>query len=117
MALPNVERINVETRHLNHWSKTLNASAAQSAVELQAAPGAGKHLVLTDVAISSLSAQTTKLLGGATDIYEIVYTGINGNHVNNMTTGIDLASNVALDVTSTAAVAHSVTVSGYTEVD
>ena len=117
MALPNVERVNVETRHLNHWSATLNSSAAQSGTELQAAPGAGQHLVLTDVSISSITAQTTKLLGASTDIYEIVYTGANGNHVNNMTTGIDLASNVALNVTSTASVAHSITVSGYTEVD
>ncbi len=119
-ALADVTRLKVDTRHPRYWSATLNSSAAQSATALVAAPGAGLHLVLTDIAISSVTSQTTKLLDGATDIYEIVYTGaaaISGSHVANLTTGIALTSNTALNVTSSAAVAHSITVSGFTEPD
>lgn len=120
VALADVGRTKVDVRHPRYWSATLNSSAAQSATQLVAAPGVGLHLVLTDIAISSVTSQTTKLLGATTDIYEIVYTGaaaISGNHVNNLVTPIALASNVALNVTSSAAVAHSITVSGYTEPD
>lgn len=116
-ALADVARIKVDVRHPNYWDKIISSSSAQSAVEMIAAPGAGKHLVLTDIAISSLTAQTTQLFETTTGIYGIVYTGANGNHISNLVTPIPLGSNEALNVTTTAAVAHSVHVSGYTEVD
>ncbi len=116
--LADIGRVKVDIRHPNYWSATLNSSSAQTDEELIAAPGVGKHLVVTDIAVSSLSAQTTKLLGASTDIHEIMYTGGTvGNFISNLITGIALATNVALNVTSTAGTAHSITVSGHTEVD
>ena len=116
-ALADVARLKVDVRHPNHWSKIISSSSAQSAVEMIGVPGAGKHLVLTDVAISSLTAQTTQLFETTTGIYGIIYTGTNGNHVSNLVTPIPLGTNEALNVTTTAGIAHSIFVSGYTEVD
>ncbi len=113
----NIGRLKVDTRHPNYWDKIISSSSAQSAVEMIAAPGAGLHLVLTDIAISSITAQTTQLFETTTGIYGIVYTGANGNHISNLVTPIPLGSNEALNVTTTAGVAHSVHVSGYTEED
>ncbi len=114
--VPRVRRTFVDVRHPNRWFVKLNSSSAQTAQELKAAPGAGLRLVVTDISISSVSAQTTELLGAAVNIHEIIYTGGTvGNYVNNLVSGIDLAENVALNVTSTAGVAHSINISGHTE--
>jgi len=115
--LPDVTRVKVDVRHPNYWDKIISSSSAQTAVEMIAAPGAGLHLVLTDVAISSLTAQTTQLFETTTGIYGIIYTGANGNHISNLVTPISLGTNEALNVTTTAGIAHSVHVSGYTEKD
>lgn len=112
-----IGRLKVDVRHPNYWDKIISSSSAQSAVEMIGAPGAGLHLVLTDIAISSITAQTTQLFETTTGIYGIVYTGANGNHVSNLVTPIPLGSNEALNVTTTAGIAHSVHVSGFTEPD
>lgn len=114
--IPDVTRTKVDVRHPNFWSATLNSAAAQTGTELVAAPGASLRLVVTDIVVSSAGAQITKLLGAAVDIYENVYTGNgNGDHVNNLITPLALLENVALNVTSANATAHSITVSGFTE--
>ena len=116
-ALADITRLKVDTRHPRYWKKIISSSSAQSAVEMIGAPGANKHLVLTDIAISSLTAQTTQLFETTTGIYGIIYTGANGNHISNLVEPIRLGTNEALNVTTTAGIAPSIHVSGYTEGD
>lgn len=120
MALADVGRVKVDTRHPNYWKVTINVSAAQTATALVAAPGASKHLVLTDIIMSALTANTIKLVENTTsavDIHEIVYLGNNGNYEHGFEMPMALSSNVNLGFTSSASAAHSVTATGYTEAD
>jgi len=120
MALADVGRTKVDNRHPNFWRYTINTSAAQTSTEMVAAPGTGKHLVLTDVIMSALTANSIKLVEDTTsavDIHEIVYLGTTGNYSHSFAIPMALSSNVNLGFTSSASAAHSVTVTGFTEVD
>jgi len=110
-------RILVNTRHPNGWSASSNLSTAATTV-LKAAGGSGLHFYLTSLTISSITAQTTKIVsdsaGSPADEVEIIYTGANGNHTATFPVPIRFPDNVNIAYITTAAVATSVTVTGYT---
>ena len=121
MALADVDRVKVDTRHPNYWKATFNTSTAQTAKELVAAASAGQHLVLTDFSMSvEGTANTIKLVektADQTDVVEIIYLDDNGNLSHNFTMPLALSSAVNLGFVSTVSDNHTVSVSGYTEVD
>lgn len=110
-------RLLIETRHPNSWSASSNLSTAATTV-LKAAPGASLSFYLTSVTVSSLTAQTTKIVsdsaGSPADEVEIIYTGANGNHTATFPSPIRFPANVNIAYITTAGVATSVTVTGYT---
>jgi hypothetical protein len=107
----------VNTRHPNSWSASSNLSTAATTV-LKAAPGASLSFYLTSVSVSSITAQTTKIVsdtaGSPADEVEILYTGANGNTTLTFPNAIRFPANVNIGYITTAAVATSVTVTGYT---
>ncbi len=110
-------RVLVNTGHPFAWSENNNASAAATVV-LKTAPGSSLSLYLTDIAISSLTAQTTEVVsdsgGSPVDRIPIIYTGANGNYVQHFDPPIRIAANTNLAYTTTAAVATSIIIGGYT---
>jgi len=109
-------RLLTNASHPYLFSATSNLSTAATTI-LIAAAGAGLSYYITDVMISSLTAQTTKITedtaGTPVDKIEIIYTGANGNFSHHFATPIRCTANVNLGYITTAAVATSVTVSGY----
>jgi hypothetical protein len=95
-----------------------NESTAQTNTELVAAPGASLSIYITDVVVSSVGAQTTKLVedgaGTPVDRVPILYTGTASESVSmHFAQPIRLTANKNLAWTSTAAVATSVLVNYY----
>lgn len=100
------------------WTATAHYAAAQTDTALQAAPGAGLSLYVTDIIISNgPTAGNVKLVentASSSDVLEIMYFAINGGAVINLQTPIKLTVNDNLGVTSVTCTDHSVTVCGYT---
>lgn len=111
-------RVLVNTAHPNSWNNTDNQSSAQTNTALESAPGAGLSLYVTDVIFSADAAQTIKLVedtaGTPVDVLEVVYLAADSSVCMHFTTPIKLTANKDLGYTSSAGVAHSVLVSGYT---
>ncbi|MBU8921773.1 MAG: hypothetical protein KOO63_08135 [Bacteroidales bacterium] len=90
-----------------------NSSAAETATVLAAQPASGFCIYLDWVAISSLTAQTTKLHDeDDTVVIPLQYTGANGNVMIQCNPPIKLVAVKALEYTTTAAVATSIAI-GY----
>lgn len=90
-----------------------NSSSAQIATELVAQPAAGFSVYLDWVAISSLTAQTTKVHDeDDVVVVPLQYTGANGNVMLAFKPAIRLTAAKAMEYTTTAAVATSIIV-GY----
>jgi len=100
------------------WSATDTQAAAQTDTALQATPGAGLSLYVTDIIISNgATAGTVKLVehtASAADIVELMYFAINGGCVINLKTPIKLTANKDLGYTSATVTTHSITVCGFT---
>lgn len=110
-------RLLVTTTHPNHFNATDNESTAQTNTALKAAPGEGLHLYVTDIVVSADAAQTIKFVedtgGTPVDVVEVLYLAADSSVVIPFATPLRLSENVDFGYTSTAAVAHSVTVNGY----
>jgi hypothetical protein len=105
----------VETAHPRYFNARADYAAAQTNATVQAAPGAGLKLYITDIMISNgATAGNITLLDGSggTVIWEI-YTAINGGCVANFKTPIVLTANTLLAITSTTVTTHSVAIQGY----
>jgi len=110
-------RLLVNTAHPNLWSNNNNYAAAQTDTQIQAAPGAGLSLYITDVAMSTDEACNIKLVratAGSTTIWGPFYFAANGGLIKHFSTPIRLPANENLGVTSSAAVNHTISVQGYT---
>ena len=107
----------VETSHPNFFDATDNQSSAQTDTELEATPGAGLSLYVTDLVISNgATAGSIKIVedtASAVDRIESMYFGINGGAAIHFKTPIKLTANKNLGYTSVSVTTHSVTVSGY----
>jgi len=110
-------RLLVNTAHPNLWSNNNNYGAAQTDTQIQAAPGAGLSLYITDILMSAEGACNILLVratAGSTTIYGPFYFAANGGLSKHFATPIRLPVNENLGVTSSAAVNHTVSVQGYT---
>lgn len=102
----------------NAFRAAQNQSSAQTNTELQATPGAGLSLYITDIIISNGATEGNVKLVESTgstplDILEVMYFAINGGCVINFQTPLKLTANKNLGYTSVDCTTHSVTVSGY----
>ncbi|MCJ7805917.1 hypothetical protein MUP46_04730 [Patescibacteria group bacterium] len=108
----------VETVHPNFWSATANYAAAQTAVEIKAAPGAGLSLYITDVVCSNGATAGNMKFGEDTaslvDKIEVMYFAVNGGAALHFRTPIKLTANKNFGLTSVTCTTHSVTICGYT---
>ncbi len=105
----------VETSHPRYFNARADYASAQTNATVQAAPGAGLKLYITDIVISNgATAGNITLLDGSggTVIFEI-YPAINGGASTNLRTPIALTANTLLAITSTTVTTHSVMVNGY----
>ncbi len=102
----------------NAFKAADNQSSAQTNTELQATPGAGLSLYITDIIVSNGAvAGNIKFVestaSSPVDIVEILYFAINGGCVINFQTPLKLTANKNFGYTSVSCTTHSVTVSGY----
>lgn len=108
----------VETVHPNFWSAAANYAAAQTSVEVKAAPGAGLSLYITDVVCSNGATAGNMKFGedtaGLVDKIEVMYFAVNGGAALHFRTPIKLTANKNFGLTSVSCTTHSVTVCGYT---
>jgi hypothetical protein len=105
----------VETCHPRYFNARADYAGAQTNATVQASPGAGLKLYITDIMISNgATAGNITLLDGSggTVIWEI-YTAINGGCVANFRTPIVLTTATLLAITSTTVTTHSIAVQGY----
>lgn len=100
--------------YANILNKNDNQSTAQTATVIWT-PASGSRIALMGVSVSSLTAQTTKVLLGTTVVVPIQYTGANGNvTIGDGVTPIAVgATDETLNYTTTASVATSVMGWGY----
>ena len=109
----------VETGHPNGWKTNNNYGAAQTDAELRAAPGAGLHLYLTAVILSTEGAQNIRIVSdtaGGPSTLELgpYYFAANGGMVAMIfEPAIQIPANTNVGVTSSGAVNHTVTLIGY----
>lgn len=107
----------VETAHPNLWKANDNQSTAQTNTSLEAAPGAGLSLYVTDIHMSTDTAMNIKLVedtaGTPADVAGPFYFAANGGMTSNLRTPIKLTANKNLGYTSSAAGNHTLTISGY----
>lgn len=100
-----------------HRADSFHAAAeyttAQTATEIQAAPGASLKLYVTDVVLSTDTAMTMSLDSGATLVIPNKYFAANGGMATHFQTPIECPANTSLTFTSSAAGNHSVQVEGY----
>lgn len=100
------------------WTATDVQAAAQTDTVLQAAPGAGLSLYITDIIISNGStAGTVEIVentASSTTILETMNFAVNGGAVINLQTPIKVTENDNLGYTSVTVTDHSITVCGYT---
>ena len=100
------------------WSYHLNTSTAQTDTTVHAAPGAGLSLYVTDI-VASLGAGTALNVffeeGASTVLGPFYLEAVNGRGIHlRFATPKKITANTALTVTTSASVAHSVDVTGFT---
>lgn len=100
--------------YANTLIKNDNQSTAQTAKVIWT-PASGSRIAVMGCSISSLTAQTTRLYLGTTEIIPIQYTGANGNApLGGGATPLAVgAADETLNYTTTASVATSVVCWGY----
>lgn len=100
------------------WSYHSNGSTALTAASVHAAPGAGLSLYVTDIVVSSGAATAMNVFfeeGASTVLgpYYLEAVAGRGLHIK-FGTPKKITANTALTVTTSAAIAHSVDVTGFT---
>lgn len=100
------------------WSYHANGSSALTDASVHAAPGAGLSLYVTDVVVSLGAATALNVFfeeGASTVLGPWYLEAINGRGLHiQFQTPKKITANTALTVTTSAAVAHSVDVTGFT---
>jgi len=100
-----------------HWAVNNDEDDATPAVELKAAPGAGKALYLTHVTISGQTVDVAvTLLDGAAVIFGPIQMQADGGGLftKDWNNPLKLTDNTALNVLATNSVAFTVYVEGFT---
>jgi hypothetical protein len=100
------------------WSYHVNGSSALTDASVHAAPGAGLSLYVTDIVVSTGAATALNVFfkEGATTVlgpYYLEAVAGRGLHIR-FATPKKITANTALTVTTSAAIAHSVDVTGFT---
>jgi len=104
----------VALRHPNRWQLCVTGSGALTDSVIHADPGASVALYITDIILSSITAQTWLFEDGDnTAISGIFYTGANGILVAHFVNPIKVTVHKSLTLTTTAAVAHTAQVQGF----
>lgn len=111
-------RLLVSARHPNGWHANENYGSAQSNNQLQAAPGAGLALYVTDLIISNgATAGTIKIVEDTTDasgdVFGPYYFAANGGMSKSFATPRRITTNKDVGVTSVTVTTHTVTLLGY----
>lgn len=100
------------------WSYHVNGSSALTDTSVHAAPGAGLSLYVTDIVISLGAASALNVFfeeGSTTVLGPYYLEAVNGRSMHvSFRTAKKITANTALTITTSAAVAHSVDVTGYT---
>ena len=105
----------VSQTHPRWFNASADYATAQTNATVQAAPGAGLRLYITDLTISNgATAGNITLLDGSggSVLYEI-YPAVNGGVALTFRTPIVCTANTPLAITSTTVTTHSVNVQGY----
>lgn len=109
-------RLLVSEHHPRSFFTSADYSGAQTNTSVQAAPGAGLSLYITDIVISNgaTAGNITLLDGSGGTVKFEVYPAINGGVSISLRQPIRLTANTALCITSTTVTTHSVNIGGYT---
>lgn len=103
--------------HPNKWFHNTNGSSALTDTEIAAAPGAGLSNYLTDVIISSGAATAMNAFieeGASKKLGNYYLEAVAGRSIHlRLATPYKATANTALTVTTSAAIAHTVTFSGF----
>jgi hypothetical protein len=103
--------------HANNWGMHFDGSSAQTDLSVQGAPGAGLSVYITDIVFSSGAATAINLFfeEGSTKILGPFYLEAvagRGMHIK-FATPKKCTANTAVTLTTSAAIAHSVDVTGF----
>lgn len=100
------------------WSYHENSSSTLTDTTVKAAPGAGLSLYVTTIVVSTGSATAFNIFfeeGASTVLGPYYLEAVNGRgFVINFTTPKKITANTALTVTTSAAIAHAIDVTGFT---
>lgn len=105
----------VNITHPRLFNVSADYASAQTNASVQAAPGAGLSLYITDLIISNgaTAGNITLLDGSGGTVKFEIYPAINGGVAHSFRNPIRLTANTALCITSTTVTTHSICVSGY----
>lgn len=105
----------VNQTHPRFFRASADYASAQTNATVQAAPGAGLSLYITDVIISNgaTSGNITLLDGSSGSVILELYPAINGGLAHSFRNPLKLTANTLLAITSTTVTTHTVTVTGY----
>lgn len=108
-------RLLVNKSHPRGFFTSADYASAQTNATVQAAPGAGLSLYITDIIISNgaTAGNITLLDGSGGTVKFEIYPAINGGVSISLNQPIRLTANTALCITSTTVTTHSVNVGGY----
>lgn len=111
-------RLYVATNHPRTWHYHLNTSSAQTDTSVQAAPGAGLRLVITNIQFTSGAATAINMFleEGASTIWGPIYLeAVAGRGYVSGPIFKPVTANTALTLTTSAAIAHAVEILGFIE--
>lgn len=101
----------------NSWFFHENSSNALTDQVIQAAPGAGKYIYITDIVFSTNAATACSIYleeGSTTIIGPYSLEAVNGRGIAiHFVTPKKCSANTAVTVTTTAAIAHGLDIHGY----
>jgi hypothetical protein len=105
----------VNITHPRLFRASADYASAQTNATVQAAPGAGLSLYVTDVIISNgaTAGNITLLDGSGGTVLLEIYPAVNGGVAHSFRNPLRLTANTLLAITSTTVTTHSVTVTGY----
>lgn len=107
----------VNGEHPNHWSYHEDSSSALTDTTVKAAPGAGFELVITEICVSTGAATALNffLEEGSTKIFGPIYLEAVAGRGMVWRGNKHITANTAVTITTSAAIAHSIDIQGYTQ--
>lgn len=110
-------QIRVRTDHANLWKYHENSSSALTDASVQAAPGAGLSVYVTDIVFSTGAATACNIFleeGASTILGPYYLEGVAGRGIAiHFQTPHKCTANTAVTVTTSAAIAHGLDIKGY----